>query len=74
MEKEKCPLCLCEKHMGKQSKKLYEIEVCSKCYYAFANRRQFAFVLDIIMWNILVFFTASFFIYSIGNPRSFREA
>lgn len=30
-------------------KPLYGLMVCSKCYYAFANRRQFAFVIDIVL-------------------------
>ena len=49
-----CPLCGKEKHMHK-AKDLYGTMVCSKCYYGFANRRQFAFVLDVIGWRILVY-------------------
>ena len=47
-----CPLCTKDQHMGKKAKVLYGHPVCKKCYYAFANRRQLAFVIDIILWNI----------------------
>lgn len=41
-----CPLCgRADKQMRKE-KKLYGEFVCKKCYYAFANRRQLAFVVD----------------------------
>ena len=42
-----CPLCGKTKHMRK-AKKLYGHMVCPKCYYGFANRRQFAYILDLI--------------------------
>jgi uncharacterized RDD family membrane protein YckC len=47
-----CSLCGKDKHMGKKAKPLYGYLVCRKCYYAFANRRQFAFGADIILWNV----------------------
>lgn len=47
-----CPLCGKDKHMGKKAKPLYGHLICRKCYYAFANRRQFAFAVDIILWNV----------------------
>ena len=46
-----CPLCGKDKHMGKKARPLYGHLVCRKCYYAFANQRQFAYVVDIIPWN-----------------------
>jgi uncharacterized RDD family membrane protein YckC len=46
-----CPLCASAKHM-KKAKPLYGHVVCKKCYYAFANRRQTAFVIDIITWRV----------------------
>ncbi len=49
-----CPLCGQTKHMRK-AKELYGHMVCKKCYYAFANRRQFAFFLDAIGWRFLMF-------------------
>ncbi len=50
-----CPLCGKDKHMGKRAKLLYGHLVCKKCYYAFANRRQFAFAVDIILWSVCLY-------------------
>lgn len=41
-----CPLCHQEKHM-RTSMTLYGHRVCSKCYYALANRRQLAYLIDV---------------------------
>lgn len=49
-----CPLCGTSAHMTK-SKSLYGHQVCKKCYYAFANRRQFAFVVDLLGWRAAMF-------------------
>jgi uncharacterized RDD family membrane protein YckC len=49
-----CPLCANAKHM-KKAKALYGHMVCRKCYYAFANRRQFAFFIDIVTWRVAMF-------------------
>lgn len=49
---QECPLCEKDKHMGKKAKPLYGQLVCKKCYSAFANRRQFAFLVDIILWSV----------------------
>ncbi len=43
-----CPLCGESKRM-KRPKLLYGREVCKKCASGFANRRQFAYVVDIIL-------------------------
>ena len=45
-----CPLCGNAAHMPK-SKPLYGHQVCKKCYLAFAYRRQFAFVIDLLGWR-----------------------
>jgi uncharacterized RDD family membrane protein YckC len=45
-----CPFC--EQPMGDKRKLLYGHPVCRKCYFAFANRRQIAFVLDRVVWFI----------------------
>ena len=42
-----CPLCGQSKHMN-EAKLLYGHAVCKRCYYSFANRRQFAFFLDML--------------------------
>ncbi|MDI6785753.1 MAG: hypothetical protein QMD92_03495 [bacterium] len=47
-----CPLCEKDKHMEKKAKLLYGYLVCKKCYYSFANRRQVAFAVDIILYII----------------------
>lgn len=49
-----CPLCGRTKPMRK-AKELYGQMVCKKCYYAFANRRQLAFAIDIILWHFIFF-------------------
>ena len=38
----------------KKSKPLYGHQVCKKCYYAFANRRQIAFVIDVLSWRVVM--------------------
>lgn len=52
---ESCPLCGREKYMRRQ-KPLYGHNVCKKCYYGFANRRQFAFILDSFFLRLVGFF------------------
>lgn len=34
---------------------MYGHEVCKKCYFAFANRRQFAFLIDVLSWRVVTF-------------------
>jgi len=46
-----CPLCANAKHM-KKAKPLYGHMVCKKCYFKFANRRQFAFFIDLVTWRV----------------------
>jgi uncharacterized RDD family membrane protein YckC len=48
-----CPLCQRQEKPGR-AKLLYGHPVCRKCYYAFANRRQLAFILDHVGWQILI--------------------
>lgn len=47
-----CPLCGSDKRM-KKPKKLYGHDVCKKCVGKFANRRQFAYVIDLLLAYIL---------------------
>lgn len=56
-----CPLCGKSKHMPK-AKSLYGHLVCKKCYYSFANRRQLAFAIDVILWNIFFVIFAAFIV------------
>jgi uncharacterized RDD family membrane protein YckC len=50
-----CPLCGRTKKMHK-AKLLYGVKVCKKCYYAFANRRQLAYIIDSLISVPLGFF------------------
>jgi hypothetical protein len=61
MTKPLCPLCRDAKHMRKP-KLLYNVPVCKKCFYKFANRRQLAYVVDWILFNIVVFFAIRLFV------------
>ncbi|MDD2717556.1 MAG: RDD family protein [Candidatus Wallbacteria bacterium] len=49
-----CPLCGDTGRMNKPEI-LYGHQVCRKCYYSFANRRQLAFIIDAVLWRIFVF-------------------
>lgn len=44
-----CPLCL-KDAKAKKAKPLYGTKVCKKCYYGLANRRQFAYLIDLFAW------------------------
>jgi len=48
---EHCPLCLSDNWRSKKVLFLYGHRVCKKCYYKLVNRRQVAFILDLIfLW------------------------
>lgn len=49
-----CPLCGSDKYMHKP-KSLYGHQVCKKCVNGFANRRQLAFVIDMIIIRMAIF-------------------
>ncbi|HUT04183.1 MAG TPA: RDD family protein [bacterium] len=54
-----CPLCGSDKPRRQPNyRKLYGHYVCRRCYYRFANRRQFAFLIDCILWILLFRFFA----------------
>ena len=55
MAEQVCPLCRTAKHMRK-AKPLYSVPVCKKCYYRFANRRQGAYVIDVLLLYVFSFF------------------
>lgn len=52
MPEKTCPLCHNAERMNKP-KALYGTEVCRKCYYAFANRRQAAYIIDGICFTVI---------------------
>ncbi len=54
-----CPLCGTDRIKRQPHyAKLYGHYVCRKCYHGFANRRQFAFLIDCILWILLFRFFA----------------
>jgi len=53
-----CPLCGDEKRFARKRMPLYGHPVCKKCYYAFANRRQVAFLIDLFAYRAFVFASA----------------
>ena len=66
-----CPLCGAGKHM-KKTKALYGHHICKKCYFAFANRRQFAFLIDMLSWRVLMIpisFAIGFTLYFLGFEK-----
>ena len=52
MADERCPLCDRAGRMHK-AKRLYNHAVCRRCYYVFAFRRQYAYVLDSMLLRLL---------------------
>jgi hypothetical protein len=66
---EDCPLCGGSEKMGSKAKALYGYWVCRKCYYGFANRRQFAYWVDLMLWlgvSYVIGMLAGIFMRSIG--------
>lgn len=47
-----CPLCRGTKRM-RRPRRLYDARVCGRCHSSFANRRQFAFVVDAFAHGLL---------------------
>lgn len=54
-----CPLCQIRE--VKPKLRLYETPVCKKCYYGFANRRQFAYLIDYLALLVLSSFIGFLF-------------
>jgi uncharacterized RDD family membrane protein YckC len=54
-----CPLCGDTSKMGPRARSLYDYWICRKCSNAMANRRQLAWLLDVVgLWAVL--FVAAF--------------
>ncbi len=70
MDKQPCPLCQ-KQRPSRKFKRLYNSPVCHKCYYAFTNRRQIAYLIDVILWRIamFLFFSAVGFILAAALPN-----
>lgn len=47
-----CPLCLRPMPKPHKCKTLYDVKVCKKCRNGFANRRQAAYVVDILLYML----------------------
>ena len=67
-EENGCSLCGNAKYMMK-ARSLYGCQVCKRCYYTFANRRQVAFVID----ECLIFGLLSFVIAMLGGYRGHSD-
>lgn len=50
-----CPICLKQRRRPPDHKRLYNALVCRKCRNGFANRRQAAYLVDVVLFRILVF-------------------
>lgn len=58
-----CPLCGDTKNMGGKARMLYDYWICRKCSNSLVNRRQFAWILDILaLWGVMfvVLFVVAF--------------
>jgi uncharacterized RDD family membrane protein YckC len=67
-----CPIC--EKSVNtKRMKKLYDMPVCPKCRNGFANRRQFAYLVDAITFWLLWFLLASALYYIVPGMAALNE-
>jgi uncharacterized RDD family membrane protein YckC len=41
---------------------LYGVPVCKKCFYSFANRRQCAYIIDSVVWQVSIFVPLGFIV------------
>lgn len=65
-----CPVCGRDRWMGTKAKMLYGQPVCSKCHSAFANRRQAAFVVDTIIYGLVL--TVAFTLAGVSDADTVR--
>lgn len=75
LSKQPCPLCNKERP-ARKFKPLYLTPICHKCYYGFANRRQLAFIIDVILWRIamvMFFFALGAALFAV-NPQTDFDA
>ena len=50
-----CPICGRDLKKPSRRKPLFGVKVCKKCYYALANRRQGAYLIDVLLWAPIAF-------------------
>ena len=67
-----CPLCGRDRWMGSKARLLYGVPVCSRCSVGFTNRRQAAFVVDAVIFWVLLF--ALFAVTGVTDPDTARGA
>ena len=56
-----CSVCFKSEHMNEDSKIIYEIPTCKKCAKGFINRREAAFLIDIVLWYLAMSSLGFFF-------------
>jgi len=49
-----CPVCERTRPARKLRRRLYDVPVCNKCRNAFANRRQAAYLIDTLVWGLVI--------------------
>jgi hypothetical protein len=55
-----CPLCGDTKKMGGRARSLYDHWICRRCSNALANRRQFAWLIDLLpLWGVMIILGAA---------------
>jgi hypothetical protein len=65
-----CPLCGETKNMGARARQVYDYWICRKCSSGMVNRRQFAWLLDVLILYVVVFVTA----FVVGAAGSVAQA
>jgi hypothetical protein len=55
-----CPLCRDVLRMAQRARPLYGVPICWRCRKEFANRRQVAFVVDVLLCLVVEFFLLTF--------------
>jgi uncharacterized RDD family membrane protein YckC len=65
-----CPVCGRDRWMGTRAKMLYGQPACSKCHSAFANRRQAAFVVDTLIYGLVL--TVAFTLAGVSDADTVR--
>ena len=56
-----CSVCFKADHMNEGSKLVYDILICKKCARGFQNRREGAFMIDIVLWFLAMSSLGFFF-------------
>ena len=65
-----CPLCGETKNMGARAREVYNYWICRKCSSGMVNRRQFAWLLDVLVLYVVLFVVA----FVVGAAGSVAQA